>query len=141
MTNRYLLTAAGYIIASFSVAVPWHMMIFHETYAALGAITRTEPIVPLGLVAMLLQAAVIAWLFPVYLDYRNGQTGERRPYRDGITFSLMMGIMVWSVMVFATAAKIEIAPVIDFIMLGTAFQLLQFLLVGVVIGFIHRRYA
>ena len=49
-----------------------------------------------------------------------------------------MGLTVYTVMVFATAAKFEIEPVSDFILYGTAFQFLQFLLVGVVLGWIHR---
>ncbi len=48
-----------------------------------------------------------------------------------------MGLTVWTVMVLATAAKFKIEPVIDFVLLGTAFQLLQFVLVGTVIGLIY----
>jgi hypothetical protein len=41
-------------------------------------------------------------------------------------------------MVFATAAKFQIEPLGDFVLFGTAFQFLQFLLVGIVLGVIHR---
>lgn len=39
----------------------------------------------------------------------------------------------------ATAAKFEIEPVKDFVLYGTVFQLLQFLLVDFVFGFIYRK--
>jgi hypothetical protein len=52
-----------------------------------------------------------------------------------------MGINVWTVMVFATAAKFKIEPVFDFILYGSAFQLLQFVSVGLSIGLIHKKLA
>jgi len=42
-------------------------------------------------------------------------------------------------MVFTTAAKFQIEPVLDFVLLGTGFQFIQFALVGVAIGLIHGR--
>ena len=42
-------------------------------------------------------------------------------------------------MVFATAAKFNIEPVIDFVALGTVFQLIQYVFVGIVIGLIYGR--
>ena len=45
---------------------------------------------------------------------------------------------VWSVMVLATAAKFAIEPVAEFVVLATVFQVLQFSLVGVVLGVVHR---
>ena len=41
-----------------AVAYPWHMVLFHDKYLAMGAFTRTEPIIAFGIVAMLLQGLV-----------------------------------------------------------------------------------
>ena len=89
---------------------------------------------PLGMLAIILQAIVFAYFFPIY--YRH--VGGGNPIALGIRFSLILGILVWTVMVFATAAKFTIEPVSDFILLGTAFQLLQFVAVGIAIGLTHR---
>ena len=56
----------------------------------------------------------------------------------GIQFSLIMGLVVYSVMVFATAAKFLIEPAMTFVFYGTAFQLLQFVVTGTALGLIHR---
>ena len=125
----------AYFAVTMSVAYPWHMLLFHEQYAAMGAFTRAEPILPLGMTAVLVQGVVFAYLFPLYLRHR----GAGRPVRRGMEFGLLFGSTVYSVMVFATAAKFEIEPVARFLALGTAFQLLQFLLVGATIGWIHAR--
>ena len=133
MRRQFWLAIVGFFVATMAVAFPWHMVLFHEKYVAMGAFTRGEPIMPFGMTAILLQAVVFATCAPYYF--------ERRGYSmaNAIRFCLFMGLTVYSVMVFATAAKFEIEPAGDFILYGTVFQFLQFLLVGIVFGFIFRK--
>jgi len=135
MTRKFFLSIAGYFVATMAVAYPWHMMLFHEKYMAMGAFTRGEPIMIFGMAAILLQGAVFAFFYPLYYRHKGGGN----PVRRGIEFGIFMGLTVYSVMVFATAAKFAIEPVQDFLLYGTAFQLLQFSLVGAVIGLIQGR--
>lgn len=135
MNKRFWLSVAGFFVATMAVAYPWHMLWFHEQYVAMGAFTRAAPIMPLGILAITLQGIVFAYFFPIYLTHKGGGNTVVR----GVQFSLFLGLTVYSVMVFATAAKFEIEPVTDFLLFGTAFQVLQFLLVGLVLGMIHRR--
>lgn len=86
-----------------------------------------------GVLAMVLQGIVFAYFYPLF----NRHKGGGHPVLRGIQFSLFIGLTVWTVMVLATAAKFNIEPVIDFVLLGTAFQFLQFVLVGSVIGMIY----
>ena len=134
MNKRFLLSIVGYFVATMAVAYPWHMLLFHEQYVAWGAFTRGEPIMPFGMTAILLQAIVFATLLPIWLKDRPGKVVV-----NSIKFSLLLGLTVYSVMVFATAAKFEIEPASQFILYGTAFQFLQFLLVGIVLGLVHRK--
>ncbi len=133
MTKRFALATVGYVVASFALAAPWHLMLFHEKYVAMGAFSRGEPIMPFGVLAMVLQGIVFAYFYPLFYRHKGGG----HPVFRGIQFSLFMGLTVWTVMVLATAAKFKIEPVVDFVLLGTAFQLLQFILVGAVIGLIY----
>jgi hypothetical protein len=136
MKNRaFFMSVIGYFIVTMVVAVIWHLVIFHDKYVEMGAFTRVEPIIPLGMVAVILQGCVFAHFYPVYLNF----IGRGSTVFHGIAYSLIMGINVWTVMVFATAAKFKIEPVFDFIFLGTVFQLLQFVLVGVTLGILHKR--
>jgi len=134
MNGRFVLSVLGYFVATMIVAVLWHLVLFHDEYIAMGAFTRGEPIMGLGMTAVILQAFVFAYLFPIYLTHRGGE----HPLLEGVKFSLLLGVCVWTVMVFATAAKFKIEPVWNFIAFGTAFQILQFVFVGLVLGFIHR---
>lgn len=134
MKKAFFMSVLGYFIVTMIVAVLWHLVIFHDKYVEMGAFTRVAPIMPLGMAAVVLQGLVFAYFYPAYLQFTNRKSTALR----GITYTLLMGINVWTVMVFATAAKFKIEPVTDFIMLGTVFQLLQYILVGITIGLIHK---
>ncbi len=135
MKRTFWLTIVAYFAVSMSIAYPWHMVIFHEKYLAMGAFTRDEPIMPFGMLSMILQGAVFAYFYPLFYRHKGGGN----PVQLGVQFSLFAGLTVYTVMVFATAAKFEIEPVMDFVLLGTAFQFLQFSRFGVALGLIHGR--
>lgn len=135
MNKKFSLAAVGFVVVSFALAVPWHLVWFHDKYHALGAFTRGEPIMPFGVLAMILQGIVFSYFYPLFYKHKGGG----HPVYRGIQFSLFLGLTVWTVMVLATAAKFNIEPVIDFVLLGTTFQFLQFVLVGVTIGLVYGR--
>ena len=113
-----------------AVAYPWHMMWFHDLYEGMGAFTRSEPIIPLGMLAMITQGIIIAYHYPCY--YKGGN-----PVLQGIKFSLLIGAVVYSVMGFAMAAKIDINPISTFLFYNVIFQLIQFVLTGAALGLIY----
>lgn len=135
MKVKFILSIVTYFVLTMAVAYPWHIIIFHEKYVAMGAFTREAPIMPFGMLAVVLQAIVFAYFYPLF--YRH--VGGGNPILRGVQYGLVMGIMVWTVMVFATAAKFKIEPVNDFVLLGTLFQIIQFTLVGGAVGLVCGR--
>lgn len=135
INKKFIFSVIAYFAVSMVVAVTWHLILFHELYVELGAFTRQEPIMPFGIIAIILQGIVLAYFYPLFYKHKNGGN----PLVRGIQYSLFMGIMVWTVMVFATAAKFKIEPVATFVGIATVFQIIQFLLVGITIGLIHGR--
>jgi hypothetical protein len=71
-------------------------------------------------------------------EARGAEPNRRSEYAAGGRGEYQIR-QVYTVMVFATAAKFQIEPVLDFVLLGTGFQLIQFALVGTAIGWIHGR--
>jgi hypothetical protein len=136
MTNykKIALATLSYVVLSMLIAFPWHMIWFHDLYEKMGAVTRAEPIVPLGMLSMLIQGAVIAYLYPFW--YKGGH-----PVFQGIKFSFIAGLLIYTVMGFATAAKMNIEPVSTFLIYHTAFQAIQFTLTGAALGLIYGRKA
>lgn len=123
---------AAYFIITMAWAFPWHIIWFHDLYVSWGAITRDFPIMPLGIAAILIQGVVIGYLYPFYYK------GIGNPVLQGIKFNLIIGLMTYTAMGFATAAKFQIEPVADFLIYHTVFQAIQFTLTGAALGYIYK---
>ena len=132
MWKKILLATLSYFVITMATAYPWHLIWFHETYLAMGAVTRAEVIMPLGMMAVISQGFVIAVIYGRW--YRSGH-----PIVEGIKFSLFAGLLVYTTQGFATAAKFDINPVSTYLAYHTAFQLIQFTLAGIALGAIFGR--
>jgi len=130
--KKFILATISFFILTMPWAYLWHVIWFHELYGQLGAFTRSAPIMPLGIASVLIQGAVIAYLYPFY--YRGGH-----PIAQGIKFSLIIGLMVYTMMGFTTAAKIVIEPISTYLAYVTIYQLVQFIVTGAVLGLIYGR--
>lgn len=132
LMKKIALFTLAYFVITMAWAYPWHLVWFHDLYLSWGAMTREHPIMLLGIAAILIQGVVLGYLYPFF--YKGGQ-----PILQGIKFNLIAGLLVYTAMGFATAAKIQIEPVSQFLMYHTVFQLIQFTLTGAALGWIYRR--
>jgi len=128
--KNILLATASYMLITMLIAYPWHMILFHDLYEGMGAYTRPEPSIFLGTLSMLTQGLVIAYLYPFF--YRSGN-----PIIQGVKFSVIIGLIVYSVMGFAMAAKIDINPISTYLFYNLAFQMIQFVFTGAILGLIY----
>lgn len=129
--KKMLLFTLAYFILTMAWAFPWHMVFFHDLYVSWGAFTRDEPIMALGIAAIIIQGLVIGALYP---HFRL----KAHPLVRGVAFSLLIGLMVYTAMGFATAAKFKIEPVSQFLAYHTVFQFIQFVMAGLALGWIYR---
>lgn len=129
--KKALLFLLAYFVITMAWAYPWHMLFFHDQYVAWGAFQRDEPIMLLGITAIVIQGLVIGYLYPFY--NRGGGSAILRAVR----FNLIIGLMTYSAMGFATAAKFQIEPVLPFLAHHTLFQAIQFVLTGLALGMIY----
>ncbi|MCG8072940.1 MAG: hypothetical protein N0C86_13260, partial [Candidatus Thiodiazotropha taylori] len=83
-----------------------------------------------GIAAIVTQGLVIGYLYPFY--NRGGGSHILRAIR----FNLIIGLMTYSAMGYATAAKFQIEPVLPFLTYHTLFQIIQFTLTGTALGMI-----
>lgn len=122
----------AYFVITMAWAYAWHMFWFHDLYVSWGAFTRDEPIMLLGVSAIIVQGIVIGELYPHFQL-------KAHPLVSGIAFSLLAGLLVYTAMGFATAAKFDIEPVGQFLLYHSAFQFVQFTLTGAALGLIYSR--
>ena len=132
--GKILIATSAYVVLSMAIAYPWHMIWFHDVYENMGAVTRANPIIPLGMLAMLIQGVVLAYLYPFW--YSGGN-----PVLQGIKFTMIAGLLIYTVMGFATVAKMNIEPVSTFLIYHTIFQAIQFTVTGAALGLVYGRKA
>ncbi len=130
--KRFGLIAAAYVVPTFPLGFVWHLVTFREAYERLS-LYRAEVIVPFGLLSMLIQATVFAWLYPRLFDTRRD-----RWLHSALRFGAILGLFQWSLTVLPVAAKYAMSSVPGFMMLETGFTVLQFAVVAPLIALAGR---
>lgn len=132
MTKRFTLTLLAYLVPTFILGYVWHLVVFHDTYLRLS-IYRPDPIIPFGFGSMVLQGLVFAWAYPrLYDTTRTAWVGSA--WRAGLAYA----VLSWSFTTLAVAAKHPVASVPDFMLIQTAFTVVQFVLVAPLIALAGR---
>ncbi|WP_456733012.1 hypothetical protein [Bradyrhizobium sp. USDA 3364] len=129
MGRGFWLGVAAYLVPTFPLGFFWHLVWFEGHYSAL-AIYRSDPIIPLGLASMAIQAVIFSWAFPRLYAGRRGWAG--------LSYGLAMGLLSWSFTTLAVAAKHPVASIADYMLLETGFTAVQFLIVGPLIALAYR---
>ncbi|KRR11332.1 hypothetical protein [Bradyrhizobium valentinum] len=130
--RHFWLGMAAYIVPTFPVAFVWHLVLFEQRYQALG-IYRADPIIPFGLASMIIQAGIFSWVFP-----RLFPRDRNSILKSGLLFGLAAGLLSWSFTTLAVAAKHPMSSITDYVVLESAFTLVQFLIVGPLMALAHR---
>lgn len=122
--KRYVLPVLAYVIPTFALGYAWHLVLFDSYYKALQ-IYREDIIVPFGLVSMLIQAAIFAYIF----DRAFSGSGDGWLAR-GLRYAALGAALSWSFTTIAVAAKNVMTSVPDYLVIETAFTVVQWLMVG-----------
>ena len=132
MRKSFWLSVLAYLVPTFPLGYFWHLVTFADRYHRLD-MYRDEVIIPLGLASMVIQALVFAWAYPRLFP------STRMPWQRGaFGFACIFGVMAWSFAVLPVAAKYRMTSVQDFMVLETAFTVLQFAVVSPLIALAHR---
>ena len=128
--KKIALGTAAYAAVTFPLAVVWHVMLFKSRYEAFGYFAG-EPNFQLGLLTILIQGAILSWLYP---RVRFAGSGPRR----GLKLALAIGVFFWTSHVLAFVAKQAVSDAWLFVAMETVYLALQFGIFGVLIGLIYR---
>lgn len=127
--KKIALASLGYLLITFPLGYSWHLVFFKSAYEAFGVYSRAEPIIPLGLLSMLIQGPILASL---YARWRG--SGPR--LSSALRFCLLMGLFFTSGTVIALAAKSAIPDLPKWFALNFAFAAIQFGLTGLVFAYV-----
>ena len=130
MNKKFILSTLTFVIITFALAYPWHLVIFKDLYHEFGLYNKQDPVFAFGILAMLIQGVILAYFYPIF--YRGGL-----PVKEGLKFGLIFAAFSISLIVISLAAKMEIHPLHLWFIVPTIFHLLQFGISGMVIGYIY----
>jgi ABC-type sugar transport system permease subunit len=121
---RFFLAVLAYLVPSFALGFVWHLILFEHYYAAL-AMYRSDIIIPFGLLSMLIQSVIFAWIYERAFAQQNATLLTR-----GLTYGAVGAVLSWSFTTLAVAAKNVMTSVPDYIIIETAFTAVQWIMVG-----------
>lgn len=132
MSASYWLAVAAYLLPTFPLGYFWHLRTFRVQYDRL-AVYRDPVIIPFGLLSMLLQALLFAWLYP-----RVFSTAHDDWLSSAVQFAVVFGLVAWTFATLPSAAKYRMTSVGAFLTLETAFTALHFVVVSPLIALAWR---
>jgi hypothetical protein len=127
MTGRFVFGILAYVVPTFLLGFVWHLVLFGDYYEALG-IYRDDMIFPLGLASMLIQAILFA------LIYEKAFGGSELEAGRVLRYGLAGAALSWSFTTLAVAAKNVMTSVPDYMLIETAFTLVQWAIVAPVMA-------
>jgi hypothetical protein len=122
--KRYILAVLAYLVPTFALGFVWHLVLFESYYDAL-AIYRRDIIIPFGFLSMLIQAAIFAWVYERAFAVAGGPSFSR-----AVRYGLTGAVLSWSFTTLAVAAKNVMTSVPDYLLIETAFTIVQWALVA-----------
>jgi hypothetical protein len=122
--RRHIFAVLAYLVPTFALGFVWHLVLFQSYYDALG-VYRRDIIIPFGFLSMLIQAAIFAWVYEKAFASARGALLAR-----ALRYGLVGAVLSWSFTTLAVAAKNVMASVPDYVLIETAFTIVQWALVA-----------
>jgi hypothetical protein len=122
--TRYGVAVFAYLVPTFALGFVWHLVLFQSYYDAL-AIYRRDIVIPFGFLSMLIQAVIFAWLYEKVFAGLDGSRLSRV-----LGYGALGAILSWSFTTLAVAAKNVMTSVPDYVLIETAFTVVQWSLVA-----------
>jgi hypothetical protein len=124
MRKRYSLAILAYLVPTFALGFVWHLILFKDYYESL-AIYRNDIIIPLGFASMLVQSVLFAWIYA-----RMFATAASPVTLLVLRYAILGALLSWSFTTLAVGAKNIMSSVPRFMVIETAFTILQWLMVA-----------
>jgi len=130
MIKRFSLGVLAYLVPTFALGFVWHLILFQRYYDEL-AIYREDIIIPLGFLSMLIQAIIFAWIYEKIFSRRSGTLLSR-----SLAYAALGAGLSWSFTTLAVAAKNVMSSVPNYLVIETAFTVVQWMMVGPLTTFV-----
>lgn len=127
----HILSVVAFMVVSFAAQALSHFVINQEHFSSI-AHHRQEPIIPLGLAAMVIQGLLIS------ITLRAWRSGDI-VLLDGLIVSLVFGVFLSAYISLVEPAKYTIPDIAAWMRVETLVSTIQFVLFGLALGLIHSK--
>ena len=124
MIKRFSLGVLAYLVPTFALGFVWHLVLFQRYYEGL-AIYRKDIIIPFGFLSMFIQAIIFGWIYEQIFAQRSGTHLSRC-----LAYATLGAVLSWSFTTLAVAAKNVMSSVPHYLVIETAFTIVQWVMVG-----------
>lgn len=129
---KHFLSVLAFMITSFGVQGTSHFAINKDHYAGVEFM-RAEPIIPLGILTMIIQGLV--------LTFALARLAPTRPtIQDGVTVSIAFGLFLASYIVLVEPSKFTVPSTPKWMIVEGLASLIQFAIFGLALGAIHKKW-
>ncbi len=128
---RTAVTLLIYVLSNLGIAVLWHLVLFKDLLAAATPFARPEPLIPLGMAAMLVQGLLLIWIYPRF----------HRPLarvRSGLGFGAMAGLFLATGAIWVEVGKFQFADSLIYLGLETVYEIGSFAVLGLIVALRHQ---
>jgi hypothetical protein len=123
MTKRFALAVLAYLVPTFALGFVWHLVLFEHYYDAL-AIYRKDIIIPFGFLSMLIQGLVFTWIYEKAFARLSSMLSR------SLGYAMLGAVLSWTFTTLAVAAKNVMTSVPDYLVIETAFTVVQWIMVA-----------
>jgi hypothetical protein len=123
MIKRFALAVLAYLVPTFALGFVWHLVLFEHYYDAL-AIYRKDIIIPFGFLSMLIQGLVFTWI------YEKAFARLSSVLSRSLGYAVLGAVLSWTFTTLAVAAKNVMTSVPDYLVIETAFTVVQWIMVA-----------
>ena len=130
--TKHLLSVLAFIVVSFAVQGLNHFVINKAHYDKID-FARSDPVLALGFLTMIIQGLILT--FAMTMIVTSGSL-----LKDGLFVSLSFGLFLASYIALAEPAKYTAPSIPMWFLTEGIVSTIQFVIFGLALGFIHRKY-
>lgn len=131
--TKHILSILAFIVVSFVVQGLNHFVINKDHYEKID-FARSDPVMALGILAMIIQGFILTFAMTKIVT-----TGDL--FSNGLLVSVSFGLFLASYIALAEPAKYAAPSIPSWFMTEGLASTIQFVVYGVVLGLIHRKFA
>ena len=127
--KKRILAILAYVLPTFPLGFFWHLTTFADYYKSLN-IYREDLLIPFGIISMLVQGIIWSIVYERLFAANSILKGA-------IKFAVLACPLAWSFTVIAVGAKHHMSSVSGFVLMESAFTLVQYAIVSPLIAAVY----